>query len=257
MAPHASASSGTSDEFHGLTLLITGSARGIGAAVARLARHRGASVILHGQTASPQLLRLAEELEARWIACDVRDGPAVAAAVDEVFEAVPRIDGLVNNAGSTFHKSVLDLEDDEWHHMFGVNVLGPVHFVQAVVPRMIEAGGGRLVNLSSLVGHAVTARGRNVSYGIAKAAVQNLTAAMAKEFAPTVAVNCVSPGFTATAMSEGWNEKAWADARRSLLERPADPEEIAEVILFLVGPRSSFVSGQTWLVDGGYTLATR
>ena len=107
--------------------------------------------------------------------------------------------------------------------MFGVNVLGPVHFVQAVVPHMIDSGGGRVVNISSLVGHAVTSRPRNVSYGVSKAAVQNLTATMAKEFAPAVAVNCVSPGFAITEMSEGWNENAWADSRRSLPQRPAEP----------------------------------
>jgi NAD(P)-dependent dehydrogenase (short-subunit alcohol dehydrogenase family) len=242
-------------ELEGLTVLITGSARGIGAATARLARQRGATVILHGRTESPELLQIAEELESPWMACDVRDRQAVSDAVRRVLDVVPRIDALVNNAGSTSHKTILEIEDDDWQRVFSINLVGPVHFVQAAVPHMLECGTGRIVNLSSMVGHSVNARPRNVAYGVAKAGMQNLTSAMAKAFAPAIAVNCVSPGFTTTDISRGWNERAWADARRSLVQRPADAKEIAEVVLFLAGPRSSFVTGQTWLVDGGFTLS--
>lgn len=239
----------------GSTVLIMGSARGIGAATARLAYERGAHVILHGRTNSDHLLALADELEADYIACDVADRDAVRTSINTLFATGAEIDALVNCAGVMEPKPFLETTVDDWHSVFDVNVSGTVNAIQAVVPHMQERGTGRIVNVSSIRGLSITSSARGVAYSASKAAIVNLTATLAKEFAPTIAVNAVAPGFVETDNAQTWTDGVWAQVRSALLGRIAAPREIAEVILFLAGPAASFVTGQTWLADGGYALA--
>jgi 3-oxoacyl-[acyl-carrier protein] reductase len=237
------------------TVLITGSSRGIGAATARLATARGAHVILHGRTHSESLRRLGQELHAPTVHCDVTDEEAVLGAVNQAIAAAGRIDALVNNAGIVIRSSWQDLDSAAWHLAFDTNVLGSVYFAKAVVPHMLDHDGGRIVNVASVAGHPTTAEPRHIAYGIAKAGVINLTATMAKDLAPRIAVNGISPGFTRTEMSDGWTDRAWESARSCLLGRIAEPKEIAEVILFLSSDAASYITGQTIVVDGGLTLS--
>ncbi|WP_405539359.1 glucose 1-dehydrogenase [Streptomyces sp. NBC_00075] len=243
------------NQLEGRTVLVTGSSRGIGAATARMAVAQGARVVLHGRTDSEALRSMGHELKAPVIACDVADREAVDAAVESCLREVGRVDVLINNAGFAAPRPFLELGRDEWHEAFDVNFLGAVHFVQALVPHMRDSGGGRIVNIASLVGHAATTQPRVVAYAVAKSALVTLTASLAKELAPDIAVNAVSPGYTTTEANVNWNEEARSRARRSLLGRTASPEEIAEVVLFLAGSGASFVVGQTLVVDGGFTLA--
>lgn len=199
----------------GKIILITGSSRGIGAATAKLAALYGAKVILHGKTKSEELKNLASALKADYIACDVSDKRAVELEVKRISKKVGRIDGLVNCAGVVDPKYLLDTNDSDWLDDFKINVLGTLHFCQAIIPYMRKAKYGRIVNVASARGHATTASNRSIAYSVSKAGVVNLTAALAKECAP----------------------------------------EIAEVILFLVSDRASFINGQTILADGGYSIA--
>jgi 3-oxoacyl-[acyl-carrier protein] reductase len=235
----------------GKIVLITGSARGIGAATARMASEYGAQVILHGKTDSPQLRELAGTLKTKYITCDVADAAAVTAALVDA----GRVDVLVNAAGIVRPKPFLDMTDTDWMSEFNTNVLGTIHFCQAVIPGMKERQYGRIVNIASIRGHASMASGRGSSYSISKAAIVNLTSSLAKEYAPHIAVNAVSPGFTETDMARTWNDAVWNQARSALLGRPAKPEEIAQAILFLASDDASFMTGQTVLVDGGYSIA--
>jgi len=237
------------------TILIMGSARGIGAATARLAYERGAHVIVHGRTKSDHLLALADELEADYIVCDVADRDAVRTSISTLLATGAQIDALVNCAGIVNRKPFLETTVEDWHAIFDVNLSGTVNAIQAVAPHMLERGGGRIVNVSSMRGEAVTASESGSAYSASKAAIVNLTAALAKEFAPHVGVNAVAPGFIGTDMAQTWPERVWEQARSALAGRIAEPREIAEVILFLASPAASFVTGQTWLADGGYTLA--
>jgi 3-oxoacyl-[acyl-carrier protein] reductase len=243
-----------SSHLHGKTLLITGSSRGIGAATARLAVAGGARVVLHGRAESDALLALARELDAPYLTADVSDPVAVEHAVADCLSRVDRVDVLVNNAGESYRKAWDELDTDEWHAVFDRNLLGAVYFSRAVVPHMRAHGGGRIVHVASMAGNPVTTRPSIIAYGVAKAGLMNLTAAMAKELAPHIAVNGVSPGYTVTDRSDGWSESTWQDTQRALLRRVAEPEEIAEVVVFLAGGGASFVVGQTWIVDGGYLL---
>ncbi len=238
----------------GKTILITGSSRGIGGATARLAAQYGATVVLHGRDMNEELKALAAELKTHAVTADVHDDAAVRTAVEEAIVKTGRVDALINCAGITNPQSeFLKQTDEEWKDVFDVNVLGTVRFCRAVIPHMQVKGGGRIVNISSIRGYGITSS--RAAYSASKAAIINLTATLAREFAPVIAVNAVSPGFTDTEMTKTWNEETWAKVKRALLGRIARPEEIAEAILFLASDRASFMTGQTILVDGGYSIS--
>ena len=236
-----------------MVLLITGSALGIGAATARLAVQRGFTVVLHGKSESDHLTALAKELGSEYIVCDVANESETKEAIDRVVQKVETIDALVNCAGVTNSKPFAELTDEDWLDAFKVNVLGTVHVCKAVLPYMVIAKKGRVVNISSIRGYGITS-GR-AAYSAAKASIINLTATLAKEYAPDILVNAVAPGFTETDMSKTWSEKVWAQVKTSLLGRIGQPTEIAEAILFLAGPQNTFITGQTLLVDGGYSIS--
>lgn len=235
-------------------ILITGSSSGIGLAAARLAKEYGATPILHGKTETEDLKKFAEELNCEYIFCDVADKTAVESEVKRILEKVKKIDILVNSAGIILEQNFLESTDEIWLDTFKVNVLGTTHFCQAIIPHMQKNKYGRIVNISSIRGYPVTSG--NPAYSASKAAIVNITATLAKQFAPTIAINAVAPGFTNTPMSKTWTDKKVLEqAQSSLLGRIAEPKEIAEAILFLASDRASFITGQTILVDGGYSIS--
>lgn len=234
-------------------ILITGSSSGIGAATARLAKEYGATPILHGKTESNELKKLATELNCEYIFCDVSDKVAVDKAVTDILQKVKKIDILVNSAGIAPRATFLESTDESWLDIFKVNVLGTVHFCQVVFPIMKENGYGRVVNIVSIRANINTS-GR-AAYSASKAAIVNLTSVLAKEFAPNIAVNAVSPGYTETPIAKNWDAEVWKQVNTALLGRIGQPNEIAEAILFLASDRASFITGQTIIVDGGYSIS--
>jgi 3-oxoacyl-[acyl-carrier protein] reductase len=234
-------------------ILITGSSSGIGAATARLAKEYGATPILHGKTESKELKTLAKELNCEYIVCDVANKTAVKSKVQRIIKKVKKIDALVNCAGISIRQKFLESTDESWLDVFKVNVLGTTHFCQAVIPFMQKNKYGRIVNIASIRAYVNTA-GRP-AYSASKAAVMNLTSVLAKEFAPNIAVNAIAPGFTETPMAETWDEEVWKQLKTALLGRVGQPKEIAEAILFLASDRASFITGQTIIVDGGYSIS--
>lgn len=238
-------------------ILITGSSRGIGAATARLAIKYGAEVILHGKTDSEELKSLARQLHTSFIVCNVSDKNAVNEAVGKIIKKVGRIDVLVNCVGIVDPKPLLETDDDDWLTDYKVNVLGIVHFCQTIIPLMEKRKYGRIVNIASLRGHTIASNPKSAAYSASKAAIINLTAALAKEYGPNILVNAVSPGFTLTEMSKTWSKEILEKVKTNLLGRAAAPEEIAEVILFLASDRASFITGQAIIVDGGYSISDK
>ncbi|MCD4771257.1 SDR family oxidoreductase [archaeon] len=233
----------------GKIILITGSARGIGAATAKVAKKYGAEVILHGKSESENLKKLAVELNSKYIFCDITNELQVRKSV----EKFQKIDVLINSAGINISKSFEDLTNEDWLNVFKANVLGTVNFSNAVIPKMRDAKFGKIVNISSAKGY-LSASGR-AAYSSSKAAVINLTASMAKELSPEIIVNGIAPGFTNTEMTAGtWSPRVREHIDKTLLKRMAKPEEIAEAILFLASDRSNYIAGQTILVDGGFTI---
>lgn len=237
----------------GKIILITGSSSGIGAATARLAKEYGATVILHGKTESEELKGLAKKLNCEYIFCDVANKRAVDSEVQRILKKVKRVDVLVNSAGISKGQNFLEGTDELWLEIFQVNVLGTKHFCQEIIPYMQKNKYGRIVNIASIRGFVNTTG--SSAYGASKAAILTLTASLAKEFAPEITVNAVAPGFTDTRMALHRTEKTKKQVKEALLGRAALPEEIAEAILFLASDRASFITGQTIIVDGGYSIS--
>jgi NAD(P)-dependent dehydrogenase (short-subunit alcohol dehydrogenase family) len=236
-------------------MLVTGASRGIGREVARLAHRDGWDLVLHGHTPSESLAAIGGELSAPTISCDGSDRAAVFASLDST-GVRDDFDGLVNCLGAVVASNVLEDDDGVWLSQYAINVLGPVHFCQAVLPGMLAKDGGAIVNVSSIRGIHTMADAEVAAYCAAKSALINVTTSFARKFAPTVRVNAVAPGFTLTDMADAWSDRVRSEVATALLHRGAAPTEIAECIYFLASSRSSFVTGQVLLADGGYELAT-
>lgn len=235
-------------------VFVTGSARGIGAATARLAAERGARVVLHDRSDSEQLRQLAAEIHAAYVAiCDVASKVAVQRAVAATIQRLGRVDVLVNSAGIKHKKYFMDLETEDWLQEFSVNLVGTAHMCQAVLPGMQQQGSGVIVNIASMRGLPYMATTRHTPYCVSKAGVISLTHALAAEFGPTIRVNCVAPGGTNTEMMQTTPAETQQQyAAESALQRMAQPEDIARAVLFLASDESGVVTGQMLVADGGY-----
>lgn len=245
--------------FAGKTMVITGAARGIGLATARMAAGQGARVALvdldpHAAAAG---LR-AEGYEAAGVAGDVSDLVQVRANVAQVIAAWGRIDVLVNNAAINSYHLPEDLPEAVWHREIAVNLTGSFFWAQAVAQAsMIPARGGAIVNLGS--GAALAGIPRCASYVAAKHGVVGLTRALAVDWGQFgVRVNCVCPGLTFTDLArqiaEANPEMIRQREARIPLGRGAQPEDIARAVLFLASDDAGAISGEVVAVDGG-TLA--
>lgn len=235
------------------TILITGSSRGIGKAVAKLAAKQGYKVIVHGSKDSEELNKTHNEISGSTKTFfDITDKKATKEAITQLGS----IDILVNNAGvsSSGMKDVSDVDDKDAMREYNVNVLGTLHCIQAVVPGMVKSGSGSIVNVASLKGHYNLTSLSSLNYGATKAAVIAITQALAKAY-PKIRFNTVSPGYVATDMSKLWSPETFDRINKgTLVGRISQPEEIANVIMFLASDDSSYVTGTDILVDGGYNL---
>lgn len=240
--------------FAGRKVIVTGGGSGIGEATCRLFAAEGAQVTVLDRRADAAE-RVATEIGGHAEGVDVRHGDAVAAAVARSVEVMGGVTDLVNNAGSGMAKPLLDTTDKEWDLMVGVNLTGTFHCMRAVAPLLLAAGGGSIVNNTSL--NAFRPTPGEGPYSAAKAAVVNLTQTAALELSPTVRVNGVAPGMVRTPLTEmvvanpEWRAAAEAG---SPMGRIGSAEEVAEVIAFLCSDAASYITGQTIVVDGGSAL---
>jgi 3-oxoacyl-[acyl-carrier protein] reductase len=233
-------------------ILITGSSRGIGKEIAKRLSREGHSVILHGKTLSDKLISFSNEISAEKIAFDL----ANLDQITEAFGQLGKIDALVNSAGINISKPFDMLSQKDWLDVFNTNFFGLVHLCKLFSELSTDANFEvplRIINLSSIKGFR-NSNGR-LAYASSKAALNLFTAGLAKELAPAVLVNAVAPGFTMTEMTEStWTPRIEAQVNRIPLKRMARPDEIAGVVSFLLGPDSSYMTGQTIIVDGGFTV---
>jgi 3-oxoacyl-[acyl-carrier protein] reductase len=230
------------------TVLITGSARGIGAATAREVTAQGGKPILHGRTESEHLVALAKELDASYIFCDSAERDQIEAAVAQISEP---IHALINCAGTAIRKSFVEGDDEYWLAQYKVNLLGIVSFCRAVVPQMQQRNYGRIVNVSSLRANPQAAGAAAMAYAASKAAVENFTGSLAKEVAPNVNVNCVAPGLIETDLAKDWPAALWERGKSVLKGRVGQPAEVAALLTFLASPAASYITAQILTIDGG------
>lgn len=241
------------------TILITGSSRGIGKAVAEHAYHLGYKVILHGRTDSKELNEVYEHLTGSLKTFfDVGNKDEVHRNIKEVLKEVGVIDVLVNNSGVALNyiKDIAESDDDKAIEEFKVNLLGTIHCIQAVLPNMLKIKKGSVVNISSFKGIYNMSTLSTLTYGPIKAGIISLTKALAKEYSDKgVRFNAVLPGYTETDISKSWPPETWERINNGIiLGRLAKPEEIAKAVMFLASDDSSYMTGSEVLIDGGYTI---
>ena len=242
--------------------MVTGAARGIGAAIAAGLAGAGATVAVcdldeAGAVAVADEVAGQSGVKSAGVRLDVADGASVRAAVARVREVLGEVDVLVNNAGIDVIEPFVDSREATWDRLLAVNLKGPIQCAHAVVPGMLERGHGRIVNIASDAGRVGSSG--EVVYSAAKGGVIAFTKALARETAAKgVSVNCVCPGPTETALLGQVAEaspKVYAALSRAVpMRRTAVPADIAPAVVFLAGAGAGYITGQTLSVSGGLTM---
>jgi NAD(P)-dependent dehydrogenase (short-subunit alcohol dehydrogenase family) len=239
--------------------IVTGAARGIGRAIAVALARQGLDVAIVDLRPLDETIRAVEAagVQAMPLIVDVSDHQAVRSAVDAIVGRFGRIDVLVNNAAMVQPQRVLEMTEAEWDRGMAVNMKGVFNWSQAVVPRMRQSGGGRIVNISSVsanTGGSPQAASR-FAYSATKAGVLGLTRGMARELAPGILVNAVCPGSILTDRTRdafaGHEDEI---AAATPLGRVGTPEDIAVVVAFLATAEPLFMTGEVIDVDGGANI---
>lgn len=238
--------------------LVTGSASGIGAAIARRLSSDGFAVVLHSRSSVEAGRALAAELgQAIYIQADLALDADRARLVQEAVEAWGRLDVLVNNAGISqviAHGDLAAATPDIWHAMHEVNVVAPFRLV-ALAESALRAAAhpGRpacVVNISSHAG--VRPKGASIPYAASKAALNHMTRLLALSLAPDIRVNAVAPGLVDTPLTASWTQAQQLWKERAPMQRAASPDDIAQVVAMLVA--SNYLTGEILLSDGGLNL---
>jgi 7-alpha-hydroxysteroid dehydrogenase len=236
--------------------VVTGAGRGIGAASALALADAGADVVLAARTTA-QLDEVAAAIEKRGrrahtVTADLSDLDQAAALADAAQQAFGRVDVVVNNVGGSLPQPFMDTSARTLERAFHFNVSTAHALTRAAVPHLLAAGGGTVVNISSVMGR-VSGRGY-LAYGTAKAALSHYTRLAARDLAPRIRVNAVSVGSVATSALD---IVMTDDALRTAMEantplgRIGDPDDIAATVLFLASPASAYVTGKVVEADGG------
>lgn len=245
----------------GRTALVTGGESGIGAAIVRRFHAEGAAVLAAGLQ-QDLLAALANEIGIEARICDVTNQDAVAQTVRAASQLTGALNIVVNAAGIMHEDNAADIEDGQWERLLAVNLTGTMRVCRSAIPYLRDAGGGAIVNVSSVA--AFNGSAGMASYGAGKAGVIAFTRALANEYGQyRIRANCLCPGWVRTPMSEeemrelarqrgGTIEQAFAGlTERIALRRVADAAEMAGCALFLASDDASFVTGASLVADGG------
>lgn len=244
----------------GRIAIVTGAWKGIGTGISRILARHGAYVALTDVSESVE--ETAEEmrgegLEAVAFKMDVTKMDEVDRVVRRVMERFGRIDILVNNAGIYPRMRLVDMTEDFLFNIFDINVFGMFRCAKAVLPTMMRQRYGKIVNMSSVTGPIVgTPSGGQTAYAATKAAVKGFTVALALEVAQYgINVNCVYPGYIDTPTAWGLRGKGAEDFGRKIpMCREGTPEDVGELVLFLVSDESKYITGTHIVIDGGNIL---
>jgi 3-oxoacyl-[acyl-carrier protein] reductase len=239
----------------GKNALVTGASGGIGAAIATALHGAGAVVALSGTRLEP-LQALAAELGSRVfvLPCNLADAEAVNALPKQAADAMGSVDILVNNAGITKDNLFMRMSDEEWLSVLEVNLTSTMRLCKGVVRGMMKARWGRIINISSIVG--TTGNPGQANYAASKAGMVGMSKSIAYEVASRgITVNCVAPGFIATAMTDKLNDAQKAGILGQIpAGRMGDAAEIAAAVLYLASTEAGYVTGATLHVNGGMAM---
>jgi 3-oxoacyl-[acyl-carrier protein] reductase len=240
----------------GKTALVTGATGGIGGAIASALHKQGAKVVLSGTRAEVLEAARASLGERAFVApCNLADTASVEALVKtaEAAAGAP-IDILVNNAGITRDNLFMRMKDDEWDQVIAVNLTAAFRLSRAVLRGMMKKRWGRIISITSVVGE--TGNPGQGNYAAAKAGLAGMTRSLAQEVASrNITVNCIAPGFIATAMTDKLNEEQKAALMpRIPAGRMGTPEDIAAATVYLASEEAAYVTGETIQVNGGMAM---
>ena len=243
----------------GKTALVTGASRGIGRAIAIRLASEGAAVAINyaGNVKAAEEVKAVIEAaggRAMLVQADVADSTAVDAMIKAVIEAFGQIDILVNNAGITRDGLLMRMKDSDWDDVININLKSVYLVTKAVSKIMMKQRSGKIINMTSVVG--VTGNAGQANYSASKAGVIGFTKTCAKELASRgITVNAIAPGFIHTDMTDVLPDKVKDAMVEAIpLHRMAEPDEVANVALFLASELASYVTGQVINVDGGMVM---
>ena len=235
---------------------ITGARRGIGRAIALKLAQNGADCVLLARTAPDEL---AEEIRALGrkalaIAADVSDADAVDAAVKQAIGEFGKIDILVNNAGIAQDGLLIRMKLEQWQNVIDVNLSGAFYCTKAVARHMLKANAGRIITITSVIGQMGNAGQAN--YAASKAGLIGFTKSVAKELGSRgITANAIAPGFISTDMTADMTDEAKTALLQNVpLGALGEPDDVAEVALFLASPGAKYITGQVLNVDGGLVM---
>lgn len=231
-------------DFRGRVAVVTGGSRGIGEAIARALVGHGAEVHVFDVAPGEE----GDRFPCKHHQVDISDPGSVAAAVARL---PAHVSLLVNNAGITRDSSLIKMSDDDWHSVLSVNLTGAFQVARALAPGMRKAGYGRIVNITSING--IRGKFGQANYSASKAGLIGLTKTLARELGPKgITVNAVAPGMVLTEMAKALPEEVIAKARsESVLPELANPEDVANAVLFLLSDAAARITGEVIRVDAG------
>ena len=237
-------------------ILVTGSTRGIGLATALRFAQEGGILIVHGPEENTEMDKAYAQVQALSpksikVACELSDSPSIREAFKRIDSHFKRLDVLVNNAAQQSEFPFLEIPEEEWDRILAVDLKAPFLWGQMAAHRMVEQGGGKIVNIGSV--HEFQTRRNHASYSAAKGGLLMLTKSMALELAPyNIQVNHVTPGAVATGLTDETRQRQFLSAVPT--GRVGKPSEIAAMVCYVASEEANYITGTSLVVDGGLTL---
>lgn len=239
--------------------LITGATRGIGREIAITLASEGYDIALNYRKENEELVNTKKEIEENNVKClavcgDVSNFEDTQKMVNEVIEEFGKVDVLVNNAGITRDMLLMRMKEQDFKDVLDVNLVGTFNITKNVIPYMMKAHSGRIINLSSVVG--ISGNAGQANYAASKAGIIGFTKSLAKEVGSrNILVNAIAPGFIKTDMTDKLKDETKEEIEKNIpLKRLGTTKDVANLVKFLVSEESSYITGQVINVDGGMLM---